>query len=67
MKKLLFSIILICTISSVSIGQPPMGQPQTNQTPDVFIAVGTLNTDLVYKVSGREIFTGLFQHMRKTG
>ena len=48
MKKLLFSTILICIISSLS-----MGQPQTNQAPDIFISTGTRNTDLVYKVSGR--------------
>jgi len=49
MKKLLFSIILICTISSLSIGLP-----QTSQVQDIFIAVGTLNTDLVYKVNRRD-------------
>jgi len=54
MKKLLFSIILIYTISYVLMGQPPTGQPQTNLPPDIYIAVGTLNTDLVYKVSGRD-------------
>jgi alpha-galactosidase len=54
MKKLFFFIILICTISSVSMGQLPMEQSQTNRKPDVFISVGTLNTDLVYKVSGRD-------------
>jgi alpha-galactosidase len=54
MKKLLFSIILILTINYVSVGQPPMGQPQANQAPDVLIATGTLHTDLVYKVSGRD-------------
>ena len=38
----------------LSIGQPPAGQPQANQTPDVIIAAGTSNTDLVYKVNGRD-------------
>jgi len=54
MKKLLFSIILILTINYVSVGQAPMGQPQGKQTPDVYIATGTLHTDLIYKVSGRD-------------
>jgi alpha-galactosidase len=31
-----------------------MGRPQASQKSDVFIAVGTLNTDLIYKVSGRD-------------
>jgi alpha-galactosidase len=54
MKKLLYFIILIFTTSSLSIGQPPSGQPQGNQVPDLIIATGTLNTDLVYKVNGRD-------------
>jgi alpha-galactosidase len=31
-----------------------MGQPPANQQPDIIISVSTLNTDLVYKVSGRD-------------
>ncbi len=54
MKKLLFLIIVIFTISYLSMGQPLIGQSQATQTQDVFIAVGTLNTDLVYKVSGKD-------------
>jgi alpha-galactosidase len=54
MKKLLFLIILICTISSVSMGQPPLGPPPANQPPDIIISISTLNTNLVYKVSGRD-------------
>jgi alpha-galactosidase len=54
MKKLLLLITSICTIISVSVGQPPMGPPQANQQPDVIISVSTLNTDLIYKVSGRD-------------
>lgn len=49
MKKLILLIILIFTVNKVSIGQP-----RTNQIPDVIISTGTLNTDLVYKVSGRD-------------
>jgi alpha-galactosidase len=49
MKKILLLIILICTLSHVS-----MGQAQPNQTPDVLISTGTLNTDLIYKVSGKD-------------
>jgi alpha-galactosidase len=54
MKKLLNFIILIFTTSYLSVGQPPSGQTQGNQTPDVIIATGTLNTDLVYKVNSRD-------------
>ena len=54
MKKLLFLVIVICTISYVSTGQSPMGPPPGNQAQDVFIQVSTINTDLVYKVSGRD-------------
>jgi len=54
MKKLLYFIILIFTSSSMLTGQPPMGQPQGNQVPDVIIATGTSNIDLVYKVNGRD-------------
>lgn len=53
-NKLLSYFISLCVIGSVTTGQPPIGQQQTNQTPDVFIAVGTVNTDLVYKVSVRD-------------
>ncbi len=49
MKKLLFSIIMICIIGSVAVGQL-----KTNQVPDVFIRIGTLNTDLIYKVNGKD-------------
>jgi alpha-galactosidase len=31
-----------------------MGQAQSNQTPDVLIFTGTLNTDLIYRVSGKD-------------
>lgn len=54
MKKVLCFIIFIFATSYVSIGQPPLGQPQGNQAPDVIIATGTLNTDLVYKVNGSD-------------
>ena len=54
MKKLFFCFIFIFTICSASLAQVPMGQPQANQTPDLFIAAGTLNTDLVYKVNSRD-------------
>ncbi|MFA5819042.1 MAG: alpha-galactosidase [Bacteroidales bacterium] len=49
MKNLLFYFILLCAICSVTTGQPPSGQ-----TPDILIAVQTLNTDLIYKVNGRD-------------
>ena len=54
MKKLLFYFILICEINTTTTGQPPMEPPQNKQIPDVIISAGTLNTDLVYKVSGRD-------------
>jgi alpha-galactosidase len=49
MKKLLLPIILYYTLSYVSIGQS-----QSGQTPDVLISTGTLNTDLIYRVSGKD-------------
>jgi len=54
MKKLLIHSILIFLIGSAAAGQQPMRPPQANQTPDILIAVETLNSDLVYKVSGRD-------------
>ena len=54
MKKVLFIITLILTIISASVGQPPLGPPSANQPPDIIISVSTLNTDLVYKVNGRD-------------
>jgi alpha-galactosidase len=54
MKKLFIYIIFISAICSVTTGQPPMGPPQSDQKPDILIQAGTLNTDLVYKVSGRD-------------
>ncbi|MEI6048186.1 MAG: alpha-galactosidase [Bacteroidota bacterium] len=54
MKKLLFYFILFCSICSLTTGQPTLGSPPANQKPDVTIAIGTLNTNLVYKVSGRD-------------
>ena len=54
MKKVLFIITLIFTIFSASVGQPPLGPPSANQPPDIIISVSTLNTDLVYKVNGRD-------------
>ena len=49
MKKLLLQIILLCALSYVS-----MGQTQSKQTSDVLVSTGTLNTDLIYKVSGKD-------------
>ena len=54
MKKLLFMITLIGTISTASISQPPMGQPPINQPPDITISISTLNTNLVFKVNGKD-------------
>jgi alpha-galactosidase len=54
MKKSLLFIVIIFTNIYLSTAQPPMGQAQGNQSPDVIIATGTLNTDLIYKVNGRD-------------
>ena len=54
MKKLFFLITFICVNIHISVGQPPMGPPQANQQPDIIISISTLNTDLIYKVSGRD-------------
>jgi alpha-galactosidase len=48
MKQLINFIILFCTTSFIS-----PAQPQVSQTNDFLITTGTLNTDLVYKVNGR--------------
>jgi alpha-galactosidase len=51
MKKI-FSILLLLTITGTfSVAQNP---PLVAQAPDIIIATGTLNTDLVYKVGGRD-------------
>jgi alpha-galactosidase len=49
MKNLIFSAIFLCAIGSISILQA-----QTGQSQDILIATGTSNTDLVYKVNGRD-------------
>src|ERR1035437_6413522 len=54
MKNLFLLITFIFTICSGALGQPPIGQPPASQPPDIIIAVSTLNTDLVYKVNGRD-------------
>jgi alpha-galactosidase len=54
MKKLIQSLLLSCSISFVAISQPPMGPPPANQPADILIPTGTLHTDLIYKVSGRD-------------
>jgi alpha-galactosidase len=51
-KSLLFLIIIIGSCYN-SMSQSLMGQTQAVQSPDIFISLGTQNTDLVYKVSGR--------------
>jgi alpha-galactosidase len=59
MKKLLTLIILLCLTCFASFGQdpngPPPGQPpRMKQTTDILIPSGTKNTDLIYRVSGRD-------------
>ncbi|MCJ7449273.1 MAG: alpha-galactosidase [Bacteroidales bacterium] len=59
MKKLLSLFIVICSVSFTAsaqdpMGPPPVGQPQMKQTPDIFIPVSTRNTDLVFRVNGRD-------------
>ena len=54
MKNIFLLITLIFTISFGTLGQPPIGQPPVNQPPDIFIPISTLNTDLVFKVNGRD-------------
>src|SRR5674476_742343 len=49
MKKILLSLILICSMSSLA-----MGQPQPEQQKDILISTGTSNINLVYKVNGRD-------------
>ena len=54
MKKQFLLIIFICTISYLSVGQPPIGDSQINQKSDIIISAGTLNTDFIYKVNGKD-------------
>lgn len=60
MKKLIFTIILICSFCSLvaaqdpPVGPPPGGQPQMQKTTDVLIPLGTKNINLVFKVIGRD-------------
>ena len=59
MKKLPTLIILLCLTCFASFGQdpvaPPPGEPpRMKQTTDILIPSGTKNTDLIYRVSGRD-------------
>ena len=54
MKKEFVSFLIICIISTSLKGQLPSGQPQGTQAPDILIAAGTNNTDLIYRVNGRD-------------
>ena len=54
MKKLLFYFISLCITGSFAAGQPPIGRQQDNQAPDQLIAVGTMHTNLVYRVNGMD-------------
>jgi alpha-galactosidase len=59
MNKLLSSLITVCSFGIVLQAQDPMGplpggQTQKQQTPDIFIHVGTKNTDLIFRVNGRD-------------
>ena len=54
MKNLISSFFLIFVISFVSLAQPPVGPSPANNPADIIIASGTLHTDLIYKVSGRD-------------
>jgi alpha-galactosidase len=54
MKKTLLSIVLFITVSLVSIGQFSSAPVKPTQPADVLINVGTLHTDLIFKVSGKD-------------
>jgi alpha-galactosidase len=59
MKKLLALIILLSLAGFPSFGQDPNGpppgeSPQMKQSQDILIRSGTKNTDLIYRVSGRD-------------
>ena len=54
MKNLIFSVFLLMSINFVLSSQPPMGPGAANQPADIVILTGTLHTDLIYKVSGRD-------------
>jgi alpha-galactosidase len=54
MKKFLLSIVILWSFLFPVMAQLPAGQPQSNQTPDIFIPVKTKSIDLVYRVNGRD-------------
>jgi alpha-galactosidase len=59
MKKLLLFILLIFPVNFASNGQDPMvpapgASPQIKQSSDIIIPIGTKNTDLIYRVNGRD-------------
>jgi len=59
MKKLLLLFFIIGSVSFKAsaqdpMGPPPGGQPQMQQKQDVFIPVSTRNTDLIYRINGRD-------------
>ena len=54
MKKILTYLLFLCVIISDTSGQPLKGQQQGTQTPDLLIATGTNNIDLIYRVNGRD-------------
>jgi alpha-galactosidase len=59
MKKLFTLFILLFLAGSFSFGQDPNGPPPggpapMKQSPDILIQTGTRNTDLIYRVNGRD-------------
>jgi len=54
MKKILCLIIIFCSISCFSSGQTTATQPGVTQAPDILLPLSTENTELIYKVSGRD-------------
>jgi len=57
--KFLPVIIMVSAFSNVlsaqdPLGPPPGGQPQVQQKPDMLIPISTRNTELVFRVNGRD-------------
>lgn len=54
MKRILCIIVIFCSVYSFSSGQTPPTQQRATQVPDILLPLGTQNTDLIYKVNGRD-------------
>jgi alpha-galactosidase len=54
MKKIFLLILILCISCDFLMSQAPAGTSPADRKTEVLIATGTLNTDLIYKVNGRD-------------